>query len=123
MPRVRRVLVKNSFSFSRGGSKWRYTNVPDSAYEHLFDGDVYLLVPGSDFGTVGAFRVRLHRMSRARGLRYATRIIPATADEPAYLAMVIYRERPGDLFEELHPGEQFEDLNPEDGFQGPSPAQ
>ena len=98
----------------------RHPNTPDSAYEHLFDGDEHIVYPGVDFGTINSFRVRLSRMCRARDLRYATLVLPADEQHPIRLYVVIYRKKVGDLYEETYPGDTF---NSEDGPLAPEPEQ
>lgn len=97
MSKLNKIRVRNSFSFATGTSRYRHPRIPDANFLYLFDGDEYSLTPGEDFGTVNAFRVRLHRMTRARGLRYASRM---NGDR---LELIIYRHQIGDLFKENYP--------------------
>lgn len=120
MAELNKIRVRSSFSFATGTSRYRYPRIPDSKFLYLFDGDEHVLTPGEDFGTIPAFRVRLHRMTKARGLRYATLTLPATTETPTRLCVVIYRNQVGDLFEETYPGEPF---NPEGAVPEPWPGQ
>lgn len=81
------------------GFNWnkRHPRTPDSDYEHLFDGDEHLLTPGVDFGTINAFRVRLSRMAKARGLRFRTQV------DGDRLWVQLYRVKPLDLYLETYP--------------------
>lgn len=74
---------------------------PINAHLYLLDGDLYGLTPGHDFHTsVEVFRVKVHSMCRRRGLKYRSRFIEGK------LWIEVYRDTPGDIFEERYgPGE------------------
>jgi hypothetical protein len=64
--------------------------------EHLYllDGDEWCLTPGRDFqGTIAAFRTKMSRLCKARGITYRSQV-----DEHGRLWFEAYRDKPGDLF-------------------------
>jgi len=83
-----------------------YRNDPPNAHLYLLDGDLWGLTPGVDFhGSVEAFRVKLHSMTRRHGLRYRSRVWDGL------LWVEVYRNTPGDLLTQTQ--------DPEDAPQAP----
>lgn len=86
--------------------KWRNARQRGKSYEYLFDGDQHQLAPGSDITTIPSFRVMLHRICAQKGLRYRTQIVDGN------LWVEMYRETPGDLYQETYgdDGSAYEDV-------------
>lgn len=63
----------------------------------LLDGDIYTFTPGEEITNIPTFRVLVHRMAAENGLKYRTNIL-----EDGDLEVEMYRDKPGDLFEETY---------------------
>jgi hypothetical protein len=91
---------------------------PVNAHLYLLDGDIHGLTPGHDFhGSVEAFRVKVHGMTRRRGLKYRSRYVDGK------LWIEVYRNTPGDVFRDHYgDGDDADDVSFDPGFVTGPPA-
>jgi hypothetical protein len=74
---------------------WSSRNKPNE-HVYLLDGDEWCLTPGQDFqGTIAAFRTKMSRMCKARGITYHSQV-----DDQGRLWFEAYQNTPGDLFKD-----------------------
>lgn len=67
-------------------------NSQRNEHEYLLDGDLWSLLPGREFtSSVEAFRTKMWKMCKKRGIRYRSKI------QDGYLWFQAYREVPGDM--------------------------